>query len=250
MKTIVWICLVAASLRADSVFTDSSRDGLREFGITLSDGFFTPEHLEQLARAELARTPRATFIKLTMVGSKGGLPLPKAPDAIYSFENWLRFYDEAAATPNEIAEMIAINGDAVLIVRDRSGSLTERILAGRNPLRVTAGGQDLQIVDVILIRAILYGADIRFFLRTTELLRVEAGEKLLEVLQSSAPKFRISATVQNNAWFVGDEYPFFNPLVEQRIEPTKEEYLQTKTLECGYVAESPSCAIHDQKAGR
>jgi hypothetical protein len=249
MKTIIWICLVTSSLRADSVFQDSSKGGLREVGISLSDGVFTAEHLEQLARAELERTPRATFIKLTMVGTKGGLPLPKATDAAYSFENWRRIYD--LATPNEIAEMIRINDDAALIVRDRTGRLTERILTGRNPLRVAGAGQDFQIVDIILSRAIAYGADIRFFLRTAGPLRVEAGEELLQMLQSSVPNSRVSASVQNNAWFVDDgDYPFLNPFVEREAEPTKEEYLQTKTLDCEYVAGSPSCTIHDRKTGR
>ena len=240
MKAITLICLITAGLHADSVLWNRSRDGAREVALVLSDGAFTQERLEQLARVELARTPRANFIRLTMVGAKGRLPLPKA--TTYSFAAWLRLYEPPG--PNEIAEMIANGDDAVLRVRDLTGKLTERVLSGRNPLTIAVGEEDFQIVHVSAGVAILYGGDVRVFLRTARPLRVETGEALLEALQASFPNFGISVSAQNIPWFVNEgDYPISNPFAENGRPPTPEEYLRTKTLRCSYVSGLPACRI-------
>jgi hypothetical protein len=241
MKTITLIFLVAASLRADSTLWDSSRDGVREVTLTLSEGAFTEEHLDELARMELARTPRASFIKLTMVGAKGGLPGPRG--ASYGFADWLRLYDPSR--PNEIAEMIANGDDAVLRVRDLSGKLTERVLSGKNPLSVTVGGENFQIVYLSIGVAVAYGGEVRVFFRTASTLRTQAGEALMRALQPSFPSFRISVLVQNDPWFVREgDYPIVNPFVENKKPPTPEEYLQIKTLTCRYADGPPTCGVN------
>ena len=191
---------------------------------------------------ELVRTPRAGFIKLTMVGAKGVLPGGRLPDADYGFADWLRLYDPSH--PTEVAEMIANGEDAVLQVRDLTGKLTERVLSGKNPLNITAGGENFQIVYLSIGVAVAYGGEVRVFLRTASPLRTQTGEVLMRALQPSFPDFWISVLVQNDPWFVHEgDYPFVNPFVENKKPPTLEEYLQIKTLTCRYVDELPRCAV-------
>lgn len=245
MKRAIWICIITASLRADSTYTDELRNGLREVGISIGDGSFTLEHLEQVARLQLDRTPQAKTLKLMMVGAKGGLPAPKAGP--YDYESWRRLYDRSLGS-NEIAEAIAIGSNAVLLVRDRSGKLTEHVLSGTNPLRIVAGGQDFEIVHMALAG---YSTNLTLFLQTRGALEVAVGRVLLQKLQALVPNFEISTLVENEAWFVRVVgYPILNPFVEHNRPLTAEEYRQMKTLSCRYVAEVPECTIQPSSGDR
>ena len=236
MKTLSLLCLVTTLLYADTRVTDEERDGVRTVVITLSEGSFTLEHLEELSRLELSRAPRAALISLTMIGSRGGVPLPK-PDH-FGFQTWMSIYN-ARNELNEIAEMTAIHEDAVLRVRERNGTATERILSGTNPLHISAGGQDFQILSVFESRE-----DIRFFISTAFPLRVDGGEELLRTLQVALPNTAITANVQNDGLFIDSaEYPFLNPFVRIDRPPTEDEYRRIKTLTCNNTR-TPRCEIH------
>jgi hypothetical protein len=245
MKTFTLLCLISTVLCADTRLEDSERGDLRKVVIRISEGAFTLEHLEELAQIELTRAPRVSLTSLTMIGSQAGFPLPK-PDH-YGFQTWLNIYN-IKSEPNEIAEMVAIGQDAVLRVSDRNGTLTERILSGKNPLRIAVEGRDFQIVyvatDIPVGKYVRYREDIRFFIRTVSPLRVDTEEELFRMLQVVLPNVRVIMNVQNDGLFIDSpDYPFLNPFVRIERPPTREEYLRTKTLRCDNAIGPPWCKI-------
>jgi hypothetical protein len=178
---------------------------------------------------------------MTMLGSKGRMPLPKAIN--YDLAGWRPIYDMEGK--NEIAEMIANGNDAILRVRDLTGALTERVLSGRNPLNIAVGGESLKILDISTTVAISYGGEVRVFLSAESSPRIQIGEAVIQALQPSFPNFLVSVSVQSRpAWFVSDgDYPFVNPFVVYERPPTPEEYREMKTLTCWHSARLPTCTL-------
>src|ERR1700722_1461283 len=132
------ILLLVAALRGDDVVRELSRPGMQQKAIRVGQGPFTISHVEALARAELARKPRAHFTQLLIYGQKGGAPLPK-PDHV-SYDYWRGQHDSLEKLPNEIAEMVSIGDNAVLRMHDSSGQVLRKVLSGEDPLRVDIGG--------------------------------------------------------------------------------------------------------------
>jgi hypothetical protein len=238
MNTLLLLCLIT-TFCADKRSEDSVRDDLRMVTVRVSEGSFALEHLEELARLELSRTPHVNLIRLTMMGAQGWYSVP-TPDH-FGFQTWMNVY-KSSNEPHEVAEMLAIRDNAVLRVRDRNGTVTEKILSGKNPLRIAVAGQDFQILYVFA--SLWRQEDIRFFIRTASPLRVDAGAELLRTLQLALPNRAIIANVQNDGLFIGSPgYPFLNPFVRIERPPTEQEYLRMKTLMCDNTR-MPPCEIH------
>jgi hypothetical protein len=238
MQTLLLLCLTATILCADTRLEDSASDDLRMVTIRVSEGSFTLEHLEELARLELSRTPHVNLIRLTIMGAQGWYSVP-TPDH-FGFQTWINVYS-SSNEPNEVAEMVAIRDNAVLRVRDRSGMITEKILSGKNPLRIAVAGQDFQVLYVYA--SLWRQEDIRFFIRTASPLRVDSGEELLRMFQVALPNRAIAVNVQNDGLFIGSPgYPFLNPFVRIEKPPTEQEYIRMKTLRCDSTR-MPMCEI-------
>jgi len=227
----------------DTVLREVNRTGMRQRGIAVSAGSFTETYIERIARAELAMKPRVHFTQLYVYGDKGGAALPKPPHVTYDY--WSRMYRSLSQSPNEIAEMISIGGNAVLRMRDGAGAIHRRVLAGRDPLQLEVEGDQFEVLYIAFSTPgpyILQRADV--YIRTDALLKTEAGLELLRRLQTLFTDLEVSIFARNDPWFIYEPtYPFVNPFVENQSPPTPEEYGKGQTLNCGRISGSPSCRV-------
>jgi hypothetical protein len=241
MRMLGCLLLVTIALSGDVVYRESASAGMRLKSIGLTPGSFGEANVERLARRELAVGPPDQFVKIDIFG-KGGPPLPIPPEV--SYDSWRRIYDMAKLTSNEVAEVISVRGNAVLRMRDATGALTRKVLAGRDPLQVEVLGQHVELVYLDFSNG--FQSDTPRFVGAYALtsgpLTEQVGLGLLGQLDRLLPGLRVAVLIRNDTWFISSAgYPFYNPFVKDGVPPSEMEYNQTKTLFCGHLTGTPSC---------
>ena len=241
MRALGCLLVVAVALTGDVVYRESVSSGIRLKSIGLTPGSFSAAFVERLARRELARAPTDQFVKIDIFG-KGGPPLPIPPDV--SYDSWREIYDTAKLTPNEIAEVISVRGNAVLRMRDATGAITRKVLAGRDPLQVDVLGQHVQLVYLDFSNG-FQSETLRFigaYALMSGALTEQLGLGLLGQLHRLLPGLQVAVLIRNDTWFISSAgYPFCNPFVKDGVPPSEMEYNQTKTLVCGHLTRTPTC---------
>lgn len=241
MRALGCLLLIAAALGADVVYRESVSAGVRLKSIGLTPGSFSEGYVERLALRELAGGPRSRFVKIDIYG-QGGTPLPIPPHV--SYESWRQMHDLARQTPNEVAEVISIEGNAVLRMRDATGSLTRRVLVGRDPLQREVLGQHVEVVYIVFSNGFRgdMARSVGVYALMPGPLTEQVGLELLGQLDRLFTGLQVSVVIRNDSWFIYSAgYPFLNPFVNDGVPPSDVEYDQTKTLVCGHWTGTSSC---------
>jgi hypothetical protein len=226
----LFLFILGASLAADTIISDEVRFGIKLKTAKLSPATpFTLGELERLSLIELSRANAQRVAHSRFYGSKGGEPWPK-PDHITE-SGWRELYERTSQLPNEIAELISIDGNAILRFRNASGQVEKRVLAGNDPLIQTIGGKTYEILYLgeWLGR---YEGTIRLYVRTAAPLSVEEGTELLARMQNLFPKpLSVQLYIRNDEWFMEESYyPYSNPFIPNGPVPSAQVY--GKTLYC------------------
>ena len=224
------LLILGASLAADTIISDEVRFGIKLKTVRLSPTTrFDLRELEHLSRIELSGAKKQRVAHSRFYGSKGGEPWPKLNHITES--DWRELYERTRRLPNEIAELFAIDGNAVLRYRNATGQVEKRLLAGKDPLIQTIGGKTYEILYLTewLGR---YEGTIRLFFRTAGPLSVEDGQEVLARMQNAFPKpLVVELYIRSDEWFVwGTFYPYSNPFITNGPPPIGQEY--GKTLYC------------------
>jgi hypothetical protein len=217
--------------------------GVRRKFVSVSTDTFNLEHVVRLARNELLKKPRPGFIQLAIYADRGGAPLPQ-PDHV-SYESWQRTHDLALRTPNAMAEIISVGRNTVLRMRDKSGAIRRKVIAGADPLIVELGQEHLEIVYFSFSDARPFVSQrVNIFVQTAQPLNSNVGAALLRKLEPVFPSQEVSVAIRNDTWFIYEPgYPFLNPFVKKQDPPTEEAYEKTRSLICGNWTGSLSCRL-------
>jgi hypothetical protein len=208
--------------------------------MTLSPGAFGERYVEQIARGQLARTPRPHIIHLQIYGAGMGAPVPK-PDH-FNFEHWREEYQRETKLTFEIAEMIARGDEVVLRKRNATGTFSKRVLSGNDPLTLLAQGQKFEIVYFEFDANRLPTFSI--FIRSTSPVAAKDGLALFQALETLFPKIDVSIAIRPDIWFVrATRYPFLNPFIQDLSPPNSEDYNRSRTVECDRLSGSASCKL-------
>jgi len=242
MRPLVVLLGLAFVASGEKVLSDLSRGTVRQKSVLLSRESFTTANLLRLGRAELGAR-RTTFTQVIFYGDGAGAPLPKPSHITY--DHWRELYESQANFPNEIAEMIAIGKNAVLRVHEATGRVSRNVIAGKDPLQLESGHDNIELLYFGFTTQSSYIAQrVDVYARTAAPLTAERGVELLRSMETVFPYWEVSLFVQRDPWFVSEpSYPFFNPFVPRLNLPTPEEYQATKTLRCGHLSGSASCVI-------
>lgn len=171
-----------------------------------------------------------------------------------SYEAWLAWYlDYAKAIPSS-AELLVINGNAAMRVRDASGAIQTLVLEGSNPYALNAGGIDFYLLHLAASKSAPITSkkwDERTYVSTLSLFLVTQGNVNQKVAEAVSEKLRAmtgveQATVEirSDAWFIRDEaFPIVSPYVKLGTPPTKEEYEHSRQWSCIANSEGVQCSI-------
>jgi hypothetical protein len=166
-----------------------------------------------------------------------------------NYKQWSVYYGSAVHTPHPTAEAIAINGNVVLRVKDIDGVLTERILAGKNPLRLELNAN---VFEMLLIT--LQPAGPLHPCRPTPLMSVyvktpgplelhtleETSREIADLLRSKST----SIYFRNDSWFISfDGFPVIYPFSTDTVPPTEAVYNKSHAFACllSCRKEGPTC---------
>ena len=234
--------LFALSLSTANAVGEVVRSQSKWKDINVSARFFNEQALVDLARSELARAPRREFTQLLFYGEPGGAPTSKPNHGSYDY--WRRLYEVAAQTPNAIAEVISIDNNVILRMRDLDGKVTRRVLSGDDPLRMVVNSDPLEIVYISFRPSSLLSEAVSVYARTSAPLRAETGLILLRQLESALGDLQVSLAIRHDGWFIYQPgYPFLNPFLEEANLPTHEEYDKEPTLVCGRSTGTMACGF-------
>ncbi len=204
---------------------------------------FSQEQLVRLARQALGG-PSKSLVQVTLFGEGGGPPLAKPSH--FDFEHWREMFEMLASKRMQIAEAISVNADAVLRVRQADGSVGKEILSGRDPLKLTLGGREFEIVYIGFSGPGRLGLQesVFVFVRSISPLDLTLGPGLFSKIEPLFPGLGVVVEVRNDAWFVYQQrYPFFNPFNPDRDIPSQREYEGSPTMRCTGGAAGPRCEL-------
>ena len=221
---------------------NDERPGFLRRRVALTSATFDLANATQTCKQVLAEYPKTGFVQLTIVPDNAtALPPPK-PDHM-SYESWKRWHDNSMEVQGPFAEMLAIDGDAILRFRDVDGRTTKVVLQGKNPLTAEVPGATVEILHFGFVdstRPLAY-PPLDIFVKSKPLLDADAGRTLLRLLEGRFHGFTVSLLAREDTWFVNDwNFPFFFPFGEDGTPPSEEMYTQTRTLRC---RETGTCSL-------
>lgn len=223
----ILMLILAGTASADRVLVEHRWPSLREITIQVESAKFTPEYLMRICRTQLKTKPIEPFLRVEIFGDEGGSLLPKPSHFI--FQSWLGLRRYKLGP---YAELLAINGNAVLRMRDPEGMVSSRVIAGRNPLQISIGVYHYEIVHFDLRD--WPGPKVEVYARTEAPLAPDPGIALLRALKPLFARCRsLSLYLRNDAWFVHEpNFPYLYPFESNEPRPIEEEYRKTLTLTC------------------
>jgi hypothetical protein len=223
MKLAVLMFLLASlSVKADTVLEDVQRPGVRLRTVKLAPKEpFTMKELERRSRAELSLAKRVRFVRVLFYGINGGADLPLPTDS--TFEHWKGLYESFSKSSYEVAELIAIDGNAVLRIHDSAGNVEKRVLAGKDPLVYRVGNRDYEVLYFAPAAAERYqGVGFELFVRSSAPFTRAEGVEFLTNLQRSFPEtVTLVLRFRHDEWFALTDfgYPIKNPFLPYVAPP-------------------------------
>ncbi len=211
--------------------------------IRVSENDFSRKYLVRLARRALKGSSR-TFVQVLFFGEGGGPPLMK-PSHV-DFDHWREMFEMVGSKSMQVAEAISVNGNAVLRIHQADGSVTRQVLSGRDPLTLTLGGQEFEIVYFGFSGPSRLGLQesVFVFVCSHSPLDPAVGVDLFNKLEPLFPGLGVTVEIRNDAWFVYQQrYPFYNPFIEDRKVPSQREYERSPTMRCTGGGKGTHCEL-------
>jgi hypothetical protein len=209
--------------------------------IAVSGERFDEQYVLQRCREFLAGNKDKTLIRFTLVPDEKVAAIGwTGCDHCKPYPFWRMQYDAIAKEVFPIGEMIVINGNAVLRYRDRNGTVTETVLAGRNPLPVVINDFKGKIVHVGMSGNIVAKNGMPSTL-VLELYVVGNGEMSSDAGADYIATFNrhmgvtfSSVDFRSDPWFINEIWRPWFPLFEasRGTPPSEEEFASSKTLNC------------------
>jgi hypothetical protein len=240
---------VTASCAADQVFGEV-KDKYHWFKtVVIPKKRITLPEMEEIARGFLksAGTSRRILV-LSAFPSRAVAGMQNALTCD-SYRQWRFYYDKA---PKDIvgAEMISIQGNAVLGVRRADGSFTRLVLAGSDPTKFTSGGVSFEVLHLsprTISRFECAGVPGTVQplanVRTNETLTPEVCRRAFEVLAKILGSERLFASFRNDHWFLCGPFPLLYMFAEPQVPPPERTYGESLSFTCGFDCDGPSSCI-------
>ena len=150
-----------------------------------------------------------------------------------------------------LADVISIQGNAVLLMRDPQHGIRRFVIAGRDPLHVLVDGQNGEIIHIGYLDAFLGKPSIPIIFVTTESRLENAfGISLYRVLRKQLGTDFILAA-RNDPWFLGYmEFPVFWAYGDTGGLPSDEAYQKAADMTCEQGNDGLRCRVsHGDRTG-
>jgi hypothetical protein len=242
------LVLAIASASAQSVTTvwDNAGHEILTRGVMLGKESFDEGHITQICKSVLADGPQRKFVELTFLTSDRSLhPVAKFDHMSFSF--WREQYEAAARAQEPTAQMVAINGDAALLIRDVAGKAHKTVLQGQDPLILNSTHPRLELIYFAFSFPPpgAYDGGVDVFARAEHVPDSKGGLALLSWAENLFPGAWISLSIREDPWFSTEpRFPYFYPFANELDKPPSEgEYKKTRTMSCISRSGMRNCSV-------
>lgn len=136
-------------ISADRIVEDETTPTLVFRKIAVPANMFNQQYAAQRAREFLAENANLRMIRLTIVpDEKPATYSPLGCDHCDPYRFWRMEWDAISPVTFPVAELLSIEGNAILRYRDRSGTVSVTVLKGSDPRQIRIGDFRGKIIHV------------------------------------------------------------------------------------------------------
>ena len=176
-----------------------------------------------------------------------------------TYENWAEWYRDYKIPPE--AELLVISGNAAMRVRDLSGHLTFRVLAGSDPYTSHVGQSEFHILHLAASDSaplastqplhgkngeLKYVLTLHFYVVAGSVVREQDAKAFTELLRHVSQVDEISVLIRRDPWFITADlyFPIVSPFAIAGDPPTREEYEHSQECSCRTRAAGTTCVVY------
>jgi|SRR5579883_1421506 hypothetical protein len=244
------IALGFASAQTVAVVWDDARPSFLNRGVVIDPSSFNEDLLSRMCNSILDERPR-TFVQVTFFPSDLASQQALKLDHI-TFSKWRELHDIAAQSQGPIAQLTAINNDAVLRLRNDRAQLSSLVLKGKNPLIMRSPETSVELIYIAIVRSIPGQriGRVEVYATADRLPDPKVGVGILASLEQVFQDFQVSLLLRNDRWFVSQiGFPYFYPFANEPPMPSEAEYRATNTMSCIHFLGPPNCVTRSAAHG-
>ncbi len=207
-----------------------------------ADRISLPE-MEKAARAFLGSAASHRLAVLSVYNTRE-IAAKETGAPCHSYKQWKVDYNHFPRGQLVAADVIALNGDAVLRLRSADGSFSKRILSGRDPTQFSVEGTPFEILIVggrrmtrFEVCATPGAIEPRLYVRTeaklTQVLCEQATGSLAKTLRTKY----VRVEFRNDHWFPCSFFPVVYPFFPPEPPPSESAYRNSVTFTCSITCE-------------
>jgi hypothetical protein len=226
-------------MSADRVVEDETTQTLVFRKIALPSATFSQQYATQRVREFLAENTRRKMIRLTLV--------PDEKPATYSrfgcshcdpYRFWRAQWDAISAVTFPVAELMSIEGNAILRYRDRNGAVSMIVLQGSDPREIRIGDFTGKIIQVGMHGRIESPLP-HLYVVGIGTISSKDGALYARELATRLAVHEAWIELRADPWFIDEIWTPFFPLFDTSgSPPTEEAFKATKTPYCFYFTRS------------
>jgi hypothetical protein len=152
MKVLALAALtLAVAVQSPSQLSGHNRDPVRSQVLTLPSSDFEASKIESRFREYLADSGSENrFLLIQAIDREESRPLTAIGFTDITYGLWKLLFSDYEKQIPPFAELLQINGNAGMRLRDYEGNVTMKVLKGQNPYEITGCGTSLSVLHVSL----------------------------------------------------------------------------------------------------
>jgi len=222
-------------ISADRTLEDETTQTLVFRKIAVPAQTFSQQYATQRARQFLAENINRKMIRLTLVPDEKPATYPRVGcDHCDPYRFWRMQWDAISAVTFPVAELMSIDGNAVLRYRDKSGAVSAVVLQGLDPRPLRVGNYEGRIIHVAMHGRIESPLP-RLYVVGSGTISSKDGASYARDLAARLGVRESWIEFRADPWFINEIWTPFFPLFDTSGPvPTEEAFKETKTPYCCY----------------
>jgi hypothetical protein len=218
---------------ADRILRDQTSSTLAFRRIAVPRDALTLGYATRRARDFLAQNSQLKMIQLTLVpDEKAATYALFGCDHCHPYSFWRIPWDATTSVAFPVAELMSIEGNAVLRYRDRSGNVSVRVIQGSDPRQIRIGEFQGRIINVEMHGYIQLPYPHLYIVGSGTILSKD-GASYARDIATRLVVHESWIELRADPWFIDEIWTPFMPLFDAvGPPPTEEAFKKTKTPWC------------------